>query len=176
MAAATDFNVSAGQKVERKLLVTAVNVGTSTQPEWQIVGTGIEDSSIELNPDVQTVTDITGVTETTVNKLEPKQGFDPFTVRGGSKLAFKLWDIWKRKAVSEFSQFEVLIAYGFVDGATTGTFEAEKHTGCTISVTSIGGSAFVDMPIEISYSNDVTLGSVDKLRGSDIAFTATVSA
>ena len=31
---------------------------------------------------------------------------------------------------------------------------------CTINVTSLGGSAYVDMPIEISYSNDSTKGTV----------------
>ncbi len=175
MPTATDFNLSTNQKAERKLLVTAVNVGTSSTPEWQVIGAGVEDSSIELNPDVETVTDILGVTETTVNKMEPKQTFEPFTIRGGSKLAFKLYDIWKRKAWSELTNFDVLLMYGFADGATEGTFEAEKQSGCTISINSIGGSGTVDMPIEITYSNDSTLGTVNKLKGSDITFTPNVS-
>ena len=52
MADATAFNLSDNQKAERKLLVTAVNVGdsissTGGSPEWQIVGVGVEDSSID---------------------------------------------------------------------------------------------------------------------------------
>ena len=47
MADATSFNLMDGQKAERKLLVTAVNVGDSITasgtPEWQIVGCGVED-------------------------------------------------------------------------------------------------------------------------------------
>ena len=31
---------------------------------------------------------------------------------------------------------------------------------CTINITSLGGSAYVDMPIEISFSNDSTKGTV----------------
>ena len=31
---------------------------------------------------------------------------------------------------------------------------------CTINITSLGGSAYVDMPIEISLSNDSTKGTV----------------
>lgn len=177
MAQATEFNLSANQKAARKLLVTAVDVSdSSASPEWSVIGAGVEDSSIELNPEVNSVTDILGVTETSVDKMEPKQTFEPFTVRGGSKLAFKLFDIWKRKAWSELSNFDVLIMYGFVDGATEGSFEAEKQSGCTIVMNSMGGCAYVDFPIEINYSNDSILGTVNKLKGSDITFTPNVSA
>lgn len=173
---ATEFNLNENQKAERKLLVTAVNVGTSDKPEWEVIGAGVEDSSIELNPDVSSVTDILGVTETDVNKMEPKQSFEPYTIRGGSKLAFILFDIWQRKAWSELANFDVLLMYGFIGGATEGTFAAEKQSGCTISINSIGGSAHVDMPIEINFSNNSTLGTVNKLKGTDIAFTETVTA
>lgn len=173
---ASEFNLNPNQKAERKLLVTAVNVGTSDKPEWEVIGAGVEDSSIELNPDVSTTTDILGITETDVNKVEPKQSFEPYTIRGGSKLAFILFDIYQRKAWSELANFDVLQMYGFLDGTTVGTFAAEKQTGCTIAINSIGGSAHVDMPIEISYSNDSVLGTVNKLKGADITFTPTVSA
>lgn len=173
---ANEFNLEQNQKAERKLLVTAVNVGNSDAPEWEVIGAGVEDSSIELNPDVSTVTDILGITETTVNKMEPKQSFEPYTIRGGSKLAYKLFDIWQRKAWSELANFEVLLMYGFVGGVTEGTFAAEKQDGCTIAINSIGGSATVDMPIEITFSNNSTLGTVNKLKGSDITFTPTVTA
>lgn len=170
------FNLKSNVKAERKLLVTAVNVGTSDAAIWEIVGAGVEDSKVEFNPDVKTTTDILGNTETVVNKFEPVQSFDPYTVRGGSKLAFKLYDIWKRKAVSELSNFEVLLMYGFVDGPTTGTFEAEKQTGCTISPKDMGGSSYVDFPIDIHYSNISTLGSVNAITGNSITFTPTVAA
>lgn len=173
---ANEFNLNPNQKAERKLLVTAVDVGTDGAEEWEVIGAGVEDSSLELNPEVTTKTDILGITETTVDKMEPKQSFEPFTIRGGSKLAFILFDIWQRKAWSELSNFKVLLMYGFVNGVTEGTFAAEMQTGCTISITSIGGSAHVDMPIEISYSNDSTSGTVNKLKGSDITFTPTVTA
>ena len=95
MPEATEFNLTNGQKAERKLLVTAINVGdsiteSSGSPDWQIVGVGVEDSSIEYNPDTETITDILGITTTTVNKLETSQSLDPMTIMGGSKLAVKL--------------------------------------------------------------------------------------
>ena len=176
MADATQFNLKDGQKAERKLLVTAVNVGDSiTQgsgtPEWQIIGVGVEDSSIEYNPDTETITDILGITETTVNKLETSQTLEPMTVRGGSKLAIKLYNQIKYNRVSEFSMYEVMQIHAYV--GTDGAYEAEVHKNCTITPQSLGGDAYVDMPIDINYSNDKVHGTVDNYKyGSTITFTA----
>ena len=176
MADATQFNLKDGQKAERKLLVTAVNVGDSIAkgsgtPEWQIIGVGVEDSSIEYNPDTETITDILGITETTVNKLETSQTLEPMTVRGGSKLAIKLYNQIKYNRVSEFSMYEVMQIHAYV--GTDGAYEAEVHKNCTITPQSLGGDAYVDMPIDINYSNDKVHGTVDNYKyGSNITFTA----
>ena len=166
----TGFNLTDGQEAERKLLKTFVNVATSSgTAEWELIGEGIEESAIEYNTDTTTSTDILGKTRTKVNKTEPAQSFEPYTVRGGSKLAFILWDIYRRNAVSELTQFKVLVVHEFV-GSSSG-FAAETQDNCTITVTSIGGSAYVDMPISISYSNKKTLGKVT-YTGETPTFTA----
>ena len=176
MADATQFNLKDGQKAERKLLVTAVNVGDSITkgsgtPEWQIIGVGVEDSSIEYNPDTETKTDILGITETTVNKLETSQTLEPMTVRGGSQLAVKLYNQIKYNRVSEFAMYEVMQIHAYV--GTDGAYEAEVHKNCTITPQSLGGDAYVDMPIDINYSNDKVHGTVDNYKyGSTITFTA----
>lgn len=171
MAINSNFNVGANVKVARKLLRTYVNVGESESPEWEIVGHGIEESTIELNPDTETKTDILGVTTTTVNKWEATQSFDPFTIKGDSALALKLHQIWQDKTPEKLSQFDVLIVYKYIGEDSTG-YEAEKQKNCTINITSIGGSAYVDMPIEITYSNDIERGTV-KFTGDVPTFTKT---
>lgn len=168
MPGATDFNVGANVKAPRKLLMTFVDVNsleTSETYDWELVGRGVEDSSIDLNANTEKVTDITGITDTEVTKWEPEQEFDPNTVRGGSKLNFKLHDIWYKKKPELLSQFNVLIVYAYIDGASDGTFVAEVQKGCTVNITSIGGSSHVDMPISISYSNNSTQGTVTIANG-----------
>ena len=160
---ATDFNVDNGVKVARKLLMTYVDVSDGSTPEWEIVGRGVEESAIELNPETETVTDILGITETSITKWEATQTFEPNTVRGGSKLNMKLHQIWQDKTPEKLTQFKVLLVYAYL--GTTGKFEAEMHKGCTVNPTSIGGSAYVDMPIEITYSNDITKGTVSIANG-----------
>lgn len=173
----TNFNLSDNQKAERKLLVTAVNVGDSIgagsgTPEWQVVGVGVEDSSIEFNPDQETVTDILGITETTVNKFETTQDLSPMTIRGGSKLAVKLYNQVKYNRMSEFALYEVMQIHAYArrgEGTTASpyAYEAEVHKNCTLTPQSIGGSAYVDMPININFSNDKVHGTVNGYTKSD---------
>ena len=57
----------------------------------------------------------------------------------------------------------MLIVYAYI--GETNNFEAEMQKNCTINIKSIGGSAYVDMPIEISLSNDSTKGTVSIADG-----------
>ena len=173
MAEATNFNLLDGQKAERKLLVTAVNVGEKLgagTPEWQIIGVGVEDSSIEYNPDTTTSTDILGISTTIINKLETSQTLEPMVVIGGSKLALKLYNQVKYGRLSELAMYEVMQIHAYV--GAEGAYEAEVHKNCTLTPQSLGGSATVDMPINISYSNDKVHGTVDNYKyGSTVTFT-----
>lgn len=179
--AVTQFNLNDKQRAERKLLITVVEwtetVGTTSTEVREILGTRTEDSSIEYNSDIETMTDIRGINYTDVNRTQPQQPFDPFLVLGGSKLGALLNDIRRRNAVSELNQFTVYVITAFV--GTTGAFEAERHSNCTISYDSFGGDSNVNFPITVYYSNDWNgsgkpgTGTVDKLT-SDFEFTADV--
>ena len=174
--AVTQFNLTAGQRAERKLLITVAEwketTGTTESSVREILGTRTEDSSIEYNPDIETTTDILGINYTDLNRTQPQQDFDPYLVLGGSKLGAKLNDIRRRNALSELDQFTVYIITAFV--GTSGAYEAEKHTGCTIAYNSIGGDSNVNFPISVYFSNNITTGTVDKLA-DDFVFTADVS-
>ena len=159
MAINTDFNVTAGAKAPRKLLKHYVNVGTGETKEWELLGVGLEDSAIETNFETETINDILGNSETSVTSASPSQSFEPFTVRGGSKLAFKLHEIWLNKEYEKLSQFEMLTVYGYV-GSDTDGYDADMQSDCTITFSSIGGSAYVDMPITVNYSDKKERGTV----------------
>ena len=167
--AVEQFNLSTGQRAERKLLITVAEWTESSSQVREILGTRTEDSSIDYNPDIETTTDILGINYTDMNRTQPQQDFDPFLVLGGSKLGALLNDIRRRNALSELSQFTVYIITAFVGDSTNG-YAAEKHTGCTIAYNSIGGDTNVNFPISVYYSNNITVGTVDKLA-SDFEFT-----
>ena len=166
--AVSQFNLTDGQRAERKLLITVAEWMEGSTETREILGTRTEDSSIEYNPDIETTTDILGINYTDLNRTQPQQDFDPYLVLGGSKLGAKLNDIRRRNALSELDQFTVYIITAFV--GTSGAYEAEKHTGCSIIYNSIGGESNVNFPISVYYSNKITTGTVDKLA-DDFTFT-----
>lgn len=170
--AITQFNLSKGQRAERKLLITVAEWKEGSENVREILGTRTEDSSIEYNPDISTSTDILGINYTDINKTQPQQDFDPYLVLGGSKLGAFLNDIRKRNALSELSDFTMYIITAFA--GTEGAYEAEKHSGCTISYTSMGGDTTVNFPISVYFSNNITNGTVDKLA-DDFVFTENTS-
>lgn len=171
------MNLAAKERAQRKTLITVAEwtpVGTE-EPIREILGARTEDSSIEFNADVATSTDILGVTYTDVNKTEPQQSFDPFFLLGGSKLGEYLADAALANRIADFNgKFNVYIIAAFINdksGTTAATkYKAVKHSGCSIIPTSMGGDAYVSMPIEVHYSNLITEGSVDKLA-DDFVFT-----
>ena len=167
------FNLTTGQRAERKMLITVAEWTEGTTVEREFLGTRTEDSSIEFNPDIQTSTDIRGITYTDINKTEPEQSFDPYLVLGGSKLGAKLHDIMFRNAVAELNQFTIYVIALYIGDKTNG-YKAQKQTGCTITYDSLGGDANVNFPITVHYSNNTTIGTVDSID-PDFEFTADVT-
>ena len=43
------FNTTAGQTIDRELLIAYLNTGTSVSPEWSAFGTRVADSSMEYD-------------------------------------------------------------------------------------------------------------------------------
>lgn len=163
------INLPTHQRAPRKLLITVAEWTEGSTEKREVLGRRTEDSSIEYNADIETTTDILGINYTDVNRTQPQQDFDPYLILGGSELAAKLNDIRKRNAIEELSQFTIYIITAFV--GTAGAYEAEKHVNCTIAYNSIGGDTNVNMPISVYFSNDITVGTVDKLS-DDFTFTA----
>ena len=165
------------ERAQRKTLITVAEWKPegASDPVREILGARTEDSSIEFNADIATSTDILGVTYTDVNKTEPQQSFDPFFLLGGSKLGEYLVAAALENRINDYNgKFNVYIIAAFINDKTAGA-EATKymtvmHEGCSIIPTSMGGDAYVSMPIEVHYSNQITKGYVDKLA-DDFEFT-----
>lgn len=162
------INLPTHQRAPRKLLITVAEWTEGSTQKREVLGRRTEDSSIEYNADIETTTDILGINYTDVNRTQPQQDFDPYLILGGSELAAKLNDIRRRNAIEELSQFTIYVITAFV--GTAGAYEAEKHVNCTIAYNSIGGDTNVNMPISVYFSNDITVGTVDKLS-DDFEFT-----
>lgn len=172
------LNLDNEKRAERKLLITVAEWNLSeTSPSREILGKRVENSSIELNPDVQTSTDILGTNYTDVNKTQPQQSLDPSFVIGGSALSEYLVSAVLKNDIQAYTNaFNIYVITAFIsDGTGSSTkYKTVKHAGCSIIPTSIGGDAYVAMPIDVHFSNKITEGYVDKLT-DDFTFTADVT-
>lgn len=168
------LSLATGQRAQRKMLITVAEWGGDETPDREILGVRTEDSSIEFNPDIETVTDILGITYTDVNKTEPQQDFDPLYIIGGSKLSEYLVQAALENRIDDYNnKFNIYIITAFLSttagggsGASTTAYTAIKHEGCSIIPTSIGGDTYTNMPVEVHFSNKITKGTVDKLDSS----------
>lgn len=164
------FVGTTGQKIERKYFKTFVLVGSA----YELQGRGIEEAALELGLEVTTTPDILGYTDITVDSSAPTQTFDPNNLRVGSLLNSKLIDLIRRRAYSEMSSFTVLTVWEMLTPSSTGTYEADMETNCTIEVTSVAsGDSYVGLPFTIHYSNEITAGTVVYDSSGIPTFTAT---
>lgn len=167
------MSLSTGARAQRKLLVTVAEWGSGTTNK-EVLGVRTEDSSIEFNPDSETTTDILGINYTDVNKTEPQQDFDPYYIIGGSALAEYLSNAALENNIDAYQNcFTIYVIEAYKDSGSSAShaYKAVKHEGCSIYPTAIGGDSYVNMPIEVHFSNKITVGTVDKLT-SDFNFSA----
>lgn len=162
-------NIPERERVQRKTLITVAGWTEDGTEVREVLGARTEDSAIEFNPDIETTTDILGVTYTDVNKTEPQQDFDPYMLLKNSKLGAYLSEAVLNNKIDKFSNcFDIYVITAFL--GSEGAFECVKHTGCSIIPRSMGGDTYVSMPIEVHFSNEITKGTVDKLA-DDFEFT-----
>lgn len=161
--------------IKRKMLACAIDVSETETPEYVVVGYKITSSALELNPDIETGVDINGVSYSSVNKLEMSQTFDPHRLRGGELgvLGAKLLDYVRFDRLEKFSQFKVVLVYGFLEPEAPGQYVADLYDACTIVPQSIGGESWADMPFDVNFGGTVTRGHASGLINS-IEFTPTV--
>lgn len=164
--------LNAGQRAQRKLLITVAAWESGEEQKAAVLGARTEDSSIEFNADVETTTDILGINYTDLNKTQPQQTFDPAYLIGGDALAEYMNEAVLSNNIDAYNGvFDVYIVAAYM--TDTGKYRVAKHTGCSIIPQSLGGDSFVSMPYDVYFSNDITMGSVESVAREDLLNIAT---
>ena len=161
------LSMNAGQRAERKTLITIAAWKEDDVLKSAILGARTEDSSIEFNGDIETSTDILGINYTDIGKTQPQQSFDPAYIIGGDELMAYMNAAALENNISAYNGvFDVyLVAAYLTDGEK---YFAVKHTGCSIIPQSLGGDDFVSMPFDVHFSNNITKGSVNSIKREDL--------
>jgi hypothetical protein len=160
------------KRAERKMLITVAEwtPAGASEPVRTILGRRTPSSSIEINAESETTTDVLGINYTDMAKTQPQQSFDPAYIIGGDEFTDYLADAVLRNDVSAYNAaFNVYVIAAWKQDES-GAYYAVKHDACTIMPDNIGGEDFLAMNYTVYFSNNITEGSVDKLA-ADFKFT-----
>lgn len=128
-------------KLERKILATYIDASFGgTNPSWFLVGKDIEEMSVELNPDVETVKNILGETSVKDNGYEPQMTADPYYANPDDAIYDKIKDIAMKRLKGDDCKTKILeiILVDTSSSGTTPTYEAYTEN-VIVKPTSYGG-------------------------------------
>lgn len=167
------FNTTAGQTVDRALLILYLNTGESGTPVWSPIGKRVEDSSAEYDWGKETKTDIFGEVYTTLKKPTQTQSFEPCELDAGDAAQQNIWNLGiKEQNAQALANLDMLVVHLYAGTKDTAVF-AERYSSCAVEPTSLGGEGggSIGMPIEVTFGGTRTTGTASVSNGT-VTFTA----
>lgn len=167
------FNTTAGQTIDRELLIAYLNTGEASTPVWSPFGKRVTDSSMEYDWQEDSSKDILGTTRTTMKKPIITQSFDPCELDSGDAALVKLWNLAvKDQDAAALANQDVLIVHFYAGTAKTAVF-AERYDGTMVKPASLGGEGggFVGMPFDVTLGGNRTTGTAAIGSNGAITFT-----
>lgn len=167
------FNTTAGQTVDRSLMIAYLNTGTNSAPVWSPLGKRVEDSSAEYDWSDETKQDILGNTWATMKKPVVTQTFDPCELDASDVAQQKIWNLAVvQQDAAALANQDMLIVHLYAGTATTAAF-AERYESCMVKPSSLGGEGGgnIGMPIDVTYGGKRTTGTAAVSDGT-VTFTA----
>ena len=166
------FNTTAGSVIARKMYVLYLNTGSVGTPTWSPVGKRVEDSSAEYDWSEESKVDIFGETYTTIKAPVITQSFDPCELDAGDTAQVKFWNqAIKDQDISAMTNNDMLLVHLYAGTANSAVF-AERYSACAVKPASIGGSATVDMPIDVTFGGTRTVGTASVTSAGVVTFSA----
>ena len=168
-----EFNSYANPKVETKRFKIYADVGSSSTPEWELQGRGVESWTVEENSDVEKVTDVLGTVDMERGTAQPTQSGVAIKLRKGSKLGQILFDAFFTRDYSKLNALKILQKFEFADKQKKKTCLARLEEDVMIAIINFTGEAggYLGFEVDIHYANKTTTGTMPKVDGDTITFT-----
>lgn len=165
--------MEAGTKYERKYLGHYLDSAFSADsPAYVRLGKDLEDYSIALNPDVETKKNIIGESTTHVKGYSPQGSVETYYAYKGDALYEHLLEIINKRSTG--SGLKTTVVDVIVD--SEGNVESAFREDAIVVPQSIGGSDGIQIPFEIYYDGNRTVGTFDvKTKTFSLASAQTAS-
>ena len=158
-------------KIKREEFKLFANVGTDELPEWELQGSRVEDLTLEMNPNVETVTDITGVTDTVLDKYEKQTSVEPYLAKRSSKLAAWLYNVVREEKTGSDVEKSFLVVNVFAGEGKNFDAWIQKSV---VAVQSYGGDTKgLQIPYSLHWIGEKTFGTAT-IDGGKVTFSPAV--
>ena len=166
------FNTTAGQTIDRELVIAFLNTGTSAAPVWSPLGKRVEDSSATYEWNEETIRDILGNVWNSMRKPIVSQSFEPGDLDADDAAMVKIWNLGVKDQDARALAAQDCLIVHFYAGETASPF-AERYSSCMVIPTGLGGAGGgnVGMPVNVTYGGTRTVGTAAKAQDGTITFT-----
>lgn len=157
-----NFSGNTGEAIARELLLLYLNTGTKEVPVWSLIGHRVEDSSMELDWQRESIKDIVGTTRNSMKKPIITQSFEPWDLANGDVAQKKIWDLaFVEQNAQALCNMDLLLEHRYAGFA-------ERNEASSIEVTGLGGAGGgnVGMPINVTFGGERTIGTVTNTGGT----------
>ena len=160
------FNTTAGQTIDRELVIAYLNTGTSANPVWSPIGKRVEDSSESFDWSEESIRDILGNVWNSMRKPILSQTFDPGDLDPADAALVKIWNLGVKDHDARALAAQDCLIVHFYAGLASTPF-AERYSACMIVPTGLGGAGGgnIGMPINITYGGERTVGTASVNQG-----------
>lgn len=147
-------------KAQRKTLMFFFKVPGDSSPVYEIIGKGIEEAGISQSANVETVVDILGNAETTLDQYEKTTELDPIYVTGDSKFSQWLDEVEEKEKILDDAQATFLVVKAY---KTTGESKyVAWEQKAVVELTDFGGGTKgVNLPCTLHWCGPRTFGTFD---------------
>lgn len=166
------FNTTAGQTIDRELVIAYLNTGTASTPVWSPLGTRVEDSSEAFDWSEESIRDILGNTWNSMRKPIISQTFEPGDLVADDTALVKIWNLGVKDHDARALTAQDMLIVHFYAGETASPF-AERYSACMVIPTGLGGAGGgnLGMPVNVTYGGTRTVGTAAKAQDGTITFT-----
>lgn len=166
------FNTTAGETMARELLLLCLNTGTANSPTWSPCGKRTTDSSMEIDWNEETNTDVLGVTRTSLKNPQRRQSFDPVPLDASDAAAVKVWNLaFHDQDPHALANLDLLLVHLYAGGSSSPF--AERFPSSAVMPTGLGGEGGGDlgMPYTVVFGGERVTGTATKSTDGSITFT-----
>ncbi|MBR3385872.1 MAG: hypothetical protein IKG69_11835 [Atopobiaceae bacterium] len=157
------FNTTAGETMARELLLLCLNTGTANSPTWSPCGKRTTDSSMEIDWNEETNTDVLGVTRTSLKNPQRSQTFDPVPLDSGDSATVKIWNLaFHDQDPHALAAQDFLLVHLYATSSSS-TF-AERFPSSAVIPTGLGGEGGGDlgMPYKVVFGGERVTGTASR--------------